>query len=155
MLYFPKNNETKILKEFIKAGIIDIDKKNGDIYEGTIYQKGNKADDVRLYEYDYKYKNIHFDKYNLYADGKVVELKDLLLHSVIDKSKLTDHIKEIIESYDYNLKPVVMGYTDAIFDEYGESYTSEDNDISSYEIVTKEEYKEYLEDIKNNIEKEI
>lgn len=152
MLYFPKTEDTKDLKVLIKEGIIPYRGKNEDVKgekKAVIRYKGKDVRDnmllcgKRRYDYDFEYDHeyITFDKNNIYLKGEPVSLNKLLENSVFRKDHLTDEVKRIIEARGYELSPVVMGYTEALF-YMGESFDSVDHEIPSYEIVKQREIEE-------------
>ena len=149
MIYFPKTEDTKDLKVLIKEGIIPYEGKSEDVkgekkafvrYKGTDVRDDTFLDGRRCrhYDFEHEYKHITFDKNNIYIKGEQVSLNELLEGSVFRKDCLTDEVKKIIEARGYELSPVVMGYTEALF-YMGESFDSVDHEIPSYEVVKQRE----------------
>ena len=117
------------LKDFIDIGKKD---DNG-LYEGSVKILGKKADNTHIYDYEIDYRHFKFDKENIYLDGRVSSLKEIMKDALINKdgaSKYSEKLEKIGLSYGDTVK--VGDSVPVIYD--NESYDSTDEYFYAYTV---------------------
>lgn len=117
------------LKDFIDIGKKD---DNG-LCEGAVRVLGKKADNTHIYDYEIDYRHFKFDKENIYLDGRVSSLKEIMKDAVINKEmadKYSEKLSKIGLSYGDSVK---VGESISVIYE-GESYDSTDEYFYAYTV---------------------
>lgn len=133
MIMFGKtSDEIKALHTL--KDIIDLDGKGKDgLYEGKVQVLGKKADNTHIYDYEIDYRHFKFDKENIYLDGRVSSLKEIMKDALINKDgadKYSEKLSKIGLSYGDSVK--VGDTIPVIYD--NESYDSTDEYFYAYTV---------------------
>ena len=135
MIYFPREDDTRDLKIFIKSGLFDYDGRKHKTRYASGLVPGPQASVGRPYMYTISYRYFTFDEYHIYNDeDEEISLADLLVGMFVEEEKMTDTVRDICAKRGLELSyPTTIGCSRALFCG-DESYDSKEYTYPGYVI---------------------
>ncbi len=130
------SDEIKLLHTLGKCGVVDLDRHAKDgLYEGKVQVLGRKADNTHLYDYEIDYRHFKFDKENIYLDGEISSLKEIMKDALVSRESSDKCYEKLVKLGLFYGNAVKVGGSVPVYDnESNESYDSTDECFYAYTV---------------------